>query len=62
MLKKYNVTPHKLRHTFCNQLVQKGIDIAVVAELAGHLDINVTKKYLKSPVQNLDSAIKQAFP
>jgi integrase/recombinase XerD len=61
MLKKYNVTPHKLRHTFCNQLVQKGIDIAVVAELAGHLDINVTKKYLKSPVQNLDSAIKQAF-
>ncbi|MEY8193207.1 tyrosine-type recombinase/integrase [Peribacillus simplex] len=27
ILKKYNVHPHKLRHTFCQRLVDNGIDI-----------------------------------
>lgn len=45
MLEKYNINPHKLRHTFCRDLIEKGIDIAVVAQLAGHNDINITKRY-----------------
>ncbi|MBX9996496.1 MULTISPECIES: tyrosine-type recombinase/integrase [Priestia] len=61
MLKKYNVNPHKLRHTFCHELVKKGIDIATVAELAGHSDVNVTKRYLKSSTRDLENAITQTF-
>lgn len=46
MLEKYNMNPHKLRHTFCRDLIEKGLDIAVVAQLAGHNDINITKRYI----------------
>ncbi|WP_017754240.1 tyrosine-type recombinase/integrase [Calidifontibacillus oryziterrae] len=45
MLEKYNINPHKLRHTFCHDLIEKGVDIATVAQLAGHNDINITKRY-----------------
>lgn len=45
MLEKYNINPHKLRHTFCRDLIEKGVEIAIVAQLAGHNDINITKRY-----------------
>ena len=61
MLKKYNVNPHKLRHTFCSELVQKGIDITTVAELAGHSDVNITKRYSKFSVNDLEDAINRTF-
>lgn len=61
MLKKYGVYPHKLRHTFCQQLMNQGVDIALIAELAGHSDIHVTKKYstIDSPV--IQEALNKAF-
>jgi site-specific recombinase XerD len=47
MLKQeYNIHPHKLRHTFCYDLVRKGVDLSIVAQLSGHSDVNVTKQYL----------------
>jgi integrase/recombinase XerD len=61
MLQKYNVNPHKLRHTFCQNLINKGIDIHVVAKLAGHKDVNVTKRYAIDLDHNLENAINQAF-
>ncbi|MDQ0216338.1 site-specific recombinase XerD [Oikeobacillus pervagus] len=61
MLKKYNVNPHKLRHTFCQELVNNGVDLRVVAKLAGHRDINVTKRYSKHIKPDLASAINQTF-
>ncbi|WP_235848415.1 tyrosine-type recombinase/integrase [Litchfieldia alkalitelluris] len=62
MLKKYDVNPHKLRHTFCTELVQNGIDISTVAELAGHADVNVTKRYLsKESPSKIEDAIKRTF-
>ncbi|MFC4324009.1 tyrosine-type recombinase/integrase [Litchfieldia salsa] len=62
MLKKYNVNPHKLRHTFCTELVQNGIDISTVAELAGHSDVNVTKRYMpKDNPSRIEEAIKRTF-
>ncbi|WP_216829887.1 tyrosine-type recombinase/integrase [Alkalihalobacterium elongatum] len=51
-LKQYGVHPHKLRHTFCYNLVQKGLDLSMVAQLAGHSDIHLIKQYLKSQIQN----------
>lgn len=61
MLQKYNVNPHKLRHTFCQKLINKGIDIHTVAKLAGHKDINVTKRYASLLETNLEEAIDKAF-
>ncbi len=61
MLKNYNVNPHKLRHTFCFDLVQNGVSLATVAELAGHSDVNVTKRYVDSSVMDTESAIDKTF-
>jgi integrase/recombinase XerD len=61
MLEKYDVNPHKLRHTFCQNLINKGIDIHTVAKLAGHKDVNVTKRYASDLEPNLENAIDQAF-
>jgi integrase/recombinase XerD len=63
MLKKYNVTPQKLRHTFCQRLIDNQVDVETVSRLAGHKDINVTKRYIKSKMnkQKVEEAINHAF-
>ena len=61
MLSKFGVHPHILRHTFCRELVRAGVDIATVAELAGHADINVTRRYSKPTVSELKQGIERAF-
>lgn len=61
MLAKYGVHPHELRHTFCRELVGSGVDIATVADLAGHSDINVTRRYSKPSARDLEHAIDRAF-
>ena len=63
MLKKYNVTPQVLRHTFCQRLIDNKVDVETVARLAGHKDINVTKKYIKAQMnhQKVQDAINHAF-
>ena len=63
MLKKYNVTPQVLRHTFCQRLIDTKVDVETVARLAGHKDINVTKKYIKAQMNNqkVEDAINHAF-
>ncbi len=40
-----NITPHKLRSTYCTHLYQETRDIYVVAEVLGHKDINTTKRH-----------------
>ncbi|WP_409252682.1 tyrosine-type recombinase/integrase [Bacillus sp. SCS-153A] len=63
ILKKYDTNPHKLRHTFCQQLVDKGVSLEIVSRLAGHKDINVTKRYARSRVEQgaLEQAIQKTF-
>ena len=63
MLKKYNVTPQILRHTFCQRLIDNKVDVETVARLAGHKDINVTKKYIRTQMnhQKVEDAINHAF-
>jgi integrase/recombinase XerD len=63
MLKKYDVNPQKLRHTFCQRLIDNHVDIETVSRLAGHRDINVTKKYVKAHMNKhkIEDAINGAF-
>lgn len=61
VLEKFGVHPHQLRHTYCRELVGAGVDIATVAELAGHADINVTRRYAKPTARELEQAVEKAF-
>jgi integrase/recombinase XerD len=63
MLKKYDVNPQKLRHTFCQKLIDNKVDLETVSRLAGHKDINVTKRYVNSQInkQKVEEAINNTF-
>src|SRR3954464_7779468 len=63
MLKKYRVNPNKLRHTFCQRLIDSNVDLEIVSRFAGHKDINVTKRYVKPQLSKhkLEEAINTAF-
>lgn len=57
---------HDLRHDFCSQLVQRGVDIYTVAALAGHKNIRTTQKYahlspekLRADIAVLDKPMTQ---
>ena len=39
------VTPHKLRHTFCKNLIDAGVSLEKVALLAGHENLETTRLY-----------------
>lgn len=49
-----NVTPHVLRHTCAMQLLRADVNIAVIALILGHADIETTRVYLHA-----DHDIKQ---
>lgn len=52
------LTPHVLRHTFCHDLIEKGYPISLVADLAGHSDLNTTRLYTKSSEEERRNAVE----
>lgn len=50
--------PHTLRHTFVSRLVQRGVNLKVVQELAGHKSISVTMRYAHLAPGHLVDAVK----
>jgi integrase len=48
---------HDLRHDFCSKLVQSGVDIYTVKELAGHKDITTTQRYSHLSPERLRKAV-----
>jgi site-specific recombinase XerD len=40
-------TPHDLRRTFITQLLEQGVDLNTVRQLAGHSDVSTTVRYDK---------------
>ena len=55
-------TPHTMRHTFCSRLVQRGVDLGSVRQLAGHSSITVTMRYTHLSDRSLETAISALEP
>ena len=54
-----DVTPHRLRHTFCKMLVDAGESLDRVAVLAGHSNLNTTAVYTKPGKADLERAVEK---
>ncbi|MDI6906414.1 MAG: tyrosine-type recombinase/integrase [Thermoanaerobacterales bacterium] len=53
------VTPHRLRHTFCKMLVDAGESLDRVAALAGHGNLNTTARYTRPGIEDLERAVEK---
>ena len=53
---------HTCRHTFISRLVQKGVGLSIVKELAGHKSITTTMRYAHLAPSNFKDAINLLEP
>ncbi len=52
------VSPHKLRHTFCKNLIDSGVSLEKVATLAGHDNLETTRRYCTPSDHDLEAAVE----
>lgn len=58
-----NITPHILRHTAAQFMLDSGVDIAVIALCLGHADVKTTYRYLHHNRRTKEKAMEQTtFP
>jgi integrase len=50
---------HDLRHTFATRMANAGVDIFTLAELLGHSDIRITKRYAHGTEENKRLAVEK---
>ena len=58
---KKPITPHKLRHTFITNVIERTKDIPLAQKLAGHEDIKVTMRYHHSTHEQVIDKYRQFF-
>ena len=59
-LQTKRVTPHTLRHTTAMDLLQRGVDITVIALWLGHESIQTTQIYLHADMAVKEKALARA--
>lgn len=52
-----DLTPHVLRHTYCHDLVSRGVDLGIVARLAGHSKLETTLLYTQPGAEEMEQAV-----
>jgi len=53
-----DLTPHWLRYTFAKRLEKNGTPIETIRDLLGHSTVEQTKRYLRSSMEDLQSAVE----
>src|SRR2546425_9647718 len=61
-LKSKRVTVHRLRHTMAMDLLQAGVDRAVIALWLGHESVETTQIYLEATLAMKEQALAKATP
>ena len=56
-----DLTPHWLRYTFAKRLEKTGVPIESIRDLLGHNSIETTRRYLRSSMEDLQSAVEGAM-
>jgi site-specific recombinase XerD len=61
-LARKRVTPHVLRHTTAVQLLEAGVDRAVIALWLGHEQVETTQIYLDADLAMKERALARTAP
>ena len=54
------ISPHILRHTFATNLVRRGEDLVIVAELLGHSRVETVRVYTLPTEEQVQAAVDGA--
>ena len=58
MARKFNLSPHSLRHYFANGLLEFTGNLALVQEALGHQDPKTTRGYTKIKVEEIAASVR----
>ncbi|MGP1411880.1 MAG: tyrosine-type recombinase/integrase [Peptoanaerobacter stomatis] len=61
ILSQFGVSAHCFRHTYASNMLNKGINIKIVADLLGDTLDTVIKTYIQTPTEELDKVFKNVI-